>query len=376
MGLNKRRIGDLIALNNKKNTDDFDLPFYGINKDKEFMPTVASTDGLDRKKYKIMSKGMFVFSGMQTGRDMCIRIGLYDLDFDALISPAYTTFDVVSEDVLPEYLFMIFKSTEMDRYGAFLSDGSIRSNLDWDVFCDILIDLPDIPVQQRFVEIYQGMQENLDAMTRGVERMQETCDVYMEHLLKSVPKKAIASFIEQVDERNEDLQFTLDDVRGITTQKEFIPTKANMNGVSLHNYKIVRPTVFAYVADTSRRGDKISLSFNDTSDSYIVSSITTTFEIKGEAKNDLLPDYLFMFLRRPEFDRYARYNSWGSARETITWEDLGRLEIPIPPVHVQQSVVNIFRSCAGRKQLADHLYEMQKNICPILVRGSIEEGGQ
>ena len=149
-----------------------------------------------------------------------------------------------------------------------------------------------------------------------------------------------------------------------------------MNGVSLHNYKIVRPTVFAYVADTSRRGDKISLAFNDTSDSYIVSSITTTFEIKGEAKNDLLPDYLFMFLRRPEFDRYARYNSWGSARETITWEDLGRLEIPIPPVHVQQSVVNIFRSCAGRKQLADHLYEMQKNICPILVRGSIEEGGQ
>ena len=115
-----------------------------------------------------------------------------------------------------------------------------------------------------------------------------------------------------------------------------------MNGVSLHNYKVVKPTVFAYVADTSRRGDKISLAFNDTADSYIVSSITTTFEIKEEAKNDLLPDYLFMFLRRPEFDRYARYNSWGSARETITWEDLGRLEIPVPSIEVQKSVVNIF----------------------------------
>ena len=198
----------------------------------------------------------------------------------------------------------------------------------------------------------------------------------MEHLIKTVPMKAISSFIELVDERNEDLRYSLEDVRGITTQKEFIPTKANMNGVSLHNYKVVKPTVFAYVADTSRRGDKISLAFNDTADSYIVSSITTTFEIKEEAKNDLLPDYLFMFLRRPEFDRYARYNSWGSARETITWEDLGRLEIPVPSIEVQKSVVNIFHSCNRRKQLAAQLYEMQQHVCPILVRGSIEEGGQ
>ena len=375
MVLNKRRIGDLIALNNTKNTDDLDLPFYGINKDKEFMPTVASTEGLDRKKYKIISKGMFVFSGMQTGRDICIRIGLYNLDFNALISPAYTTFDVVSEDIVPEYLFMLFKSTEMDRYGAFLSDGSIRSNLDWDVFCDIEFELPDIPTQKLYVDIYEGMQNNFASMKRGIKQMQDTCDVYMEHLMKTVPSKAISEFIELVDERNEELKLSLDNVRGITTQKEFIETKANMNGVSLNNYKVVNPGYFAYVADTSRRGDKISLAYNNSEDSYIVSSITTTFKIKNEARAELLPDYLFMFLRRPEFDRYARYNSWGSARETITWEDLGRLEIPMPSIPVQQSIVNIFHSCNHRKEIAERLYRMQSSICPVLVRGSIEERG-
>lgn len=373
MGLNKRRIGDLIALNNKKNTDDFDLPFYGINKDKEFMPTVASTDGLDRKKYKIMSKGMFVFSGMQTGRDMCIRIGLYDLDFDALISPAYTTFDVVSEDVLPEYLFMIFKSTEMDRYGAFLSDGSIRSNLDWDVFCDILIDLPDIPVQQRFVEIYQGMQENLDAMTRGIEQMQITCDSYMKWLIKTTKKRAISEFIEPTDIRNEDLKYGIDDVRGISIEKKFIDTKAKMQGVSLRPYKIIRPNDFCYVTVTSRNGDKVSIALNDSKETYIVSSSYVSFRIKSD---EIIPEYMFMFMRGADFDRYARFNSWGSAREVLALEDLGRFEIPVPAVDMQKDIVSIFNSFKTRMQIVERLSNMQNKICPVLVRGSIEEGGQ
>ncbi len=248
--------------------------------------------------------------------------------------------------------------------------------MEWSVFCELELEIPDISIQRKFVDIYLGMQENLDALTRGAEQMQAACDAYMERLIKTAPKKAISAFIEQIDERNEEQKLTLDDVRGITTQKEFIPTKANMLGVSLHNYKIVRPGVFAYVADTSRRGDKISLAFNSSDGSYLVSSITTTFKIKKNAQGELLPDYLFMFLRRPEFNRYSRYNSWGSARETISWEDLGSLEIPIPPVAVQQSITNIFHACGKRRQLADRLSELQKHICPILVRGSIEEGGR
>lgn len=159
MSLTRIRIGDHVSINNEKNSNNLDLPFYGINKDKEFMPTVATTSNLDRAKYKIMKNGRFVFSGMQTGRDMCIRIGLYDLDFDSLISPAYTTFEVNSKNILPEYLFMLFRSKEMDRYGAFLSDGSVRSNLDWEVFCNMEFGVPSIPIQKKYINVYKGLKK-------------------------------------------------------------------------------------------------------------------------------------------------------------------------------------------------------------------------
>lgn len=376
MGLSKVHIGDLITLNNTKNIENRELPFYGINKDKEFMPTIAATENLDGKKYKILKKGMFVFSGMQTGRDVCIRIGLYNYDFDALVSPAYTTFDVTSDKILPEYLFMIFKSNEMDRYGAFLSDGSIRSNLDWNVFCAIELLLPDIDIQKKYVNIYLGMQENLDSMTRGIEEMKKTCDAYLESLLNTVEQEPISKYIFQYDERNNDLEYNGKCVRGISTQKEFISTKANMNGVSLSNYKVVPPNTFTYVADTSRRGDKISLAYNDTEDTYLVSSISTIFIVQESKQKEFLPKYLFMFLRRPEFDRYSRYNSWGSARETITWEDFGRLEIPVPKMAIQQDIVNIFEAYQTRQQVVNRLAQLQISICPILIRGAMEEGGR
>jgi type I restriction enzyme S subunit len=140
------------------------------------------------------------------------------------------------------------------------------------------------------------------------------------------------------------------------------------------NYKIVKPGWFAYVADTSRRGDKMSLAYNGSQDLYLVSSITTVFEVVQ--LEELLPEYLFLFLRRPEFDRYARYNSWGSARETITWEDMGRLEIPVPKKEIQQDIVNIFCARKERADIVERLTRLQKNICPILIKGAIEEGGR
>lgn len=160
MTLNKTKIGKLIETVDEKNKKDRELPFYGINKNKVFMPTVADTTNLDRKKYKIMTKGYFVFSGMQTGRDMCLRIGLYNNDFDSLISPAYTTFKIVSEDILPEYFFMMFLSKEMDRYCAFLTDGSVRANLDWNVFCDMDIELPHISIQKKYVKVFNAIMKN------------------------------------------------------------------------------------------------------------------------------------------------------------------------------------------------------------------------
>ena len=151
-------VGRLIKTFDRRNIDGLDYPFYGINKDKAFMPTVADTNNLDNTKYKIVEKGDFVFSGMQTGRDVCIRIALYDKEESILLSPAYTTFRIKDENkILPQYLFIQFNRLEMDRYGWFLSDGSIRSNLDWDRFCEIEIPLPSIEIQKKLVATYNGL---------------------------------------------------------------------------------------------------------------------------------------------------------------------------------------------------------------------------
>ena len=149
------RLGDYIEQCDERNTAGNNYPVIGINRDKTFMPTVANLDGVDIAKYKVITKGMFVFSGMQTGRDICIRIGLYGDEQPALISPAYTTFIINDEKaVLPEYFFMYFNRAESDRYGWFISDSSVRANLDWSRFLDIEIPLPS-PTEQQKVAIQE-----------------------------------------------------------------------------------------------------------------------------------------------------------------------------------------------------------------------------
>lgn len=143
-------------------------------------------------------------------------------------------------------------------------------------------------------------------------------------------KYKIGELLEICEEQNSDLQYGIDDVKGISIQKVFIETKADMKGVSLRPYLLVKPDDFAYVTVTSRNGEKITLAHNITQDTYIVSSSYVVFRVKN--KNTLLSDFLFMYFNRPEFDRYARFNSWGSARETFTWEDMCDIDIELPDI--------------------------------------------
>lgn len=170
------KLGDYIEERFERNSEGKDYLFCGINKDKTFMPTVADTNNLDNKKYKVVKKGDFAFSGMQTGRDVCIRLALYDKDEPVVISPAYTVFRVKDTDkVYPQFLFLQFKRFEMDRYGWFLSDGSIRSNLDWDRFVDIKIPLPPIDVQQSIVNLYNCMEEAKRIASEAREQLKTLC---------------------------------------------------------------------------------------------------------------------------------------------------------------------------------------------------------
>ncbi len=177
---------------------------------------------------------------------------------------------------------------------------------------------------------------------------------------KQVHIASLGEYIEQVDVRNTELHYGEDDVMGISTTKSFISTKADLSNVSLSNYKIVDKWQFAYVADTSRRGDKIGLAFQDTS-SCLVSSIYTTFRVKDESVLD--PYYLMMYFKRPEFDRYARFHSWGSARETFTWEDMCNIQIPLPEIEVQREYVAVYKAMQHNLQTMQTKLDDLKLVC-------------
>ena len=178
-------------------------------------------------------------------------------------------------------------------------------------------------------------------------------------------KYKLGKLIEQCDNRNSDEILIVDCVRGISTGKEFIETKANMDGVSIKSYKIVNEDEFAYVADTSRRGEKIAIAYNSNNKRILISSIYTAFYIKR--KDLLLSDYLFMYFNRPEFDRYSRFNSWGSARETFVWEDMCDIELEIPPLSIQQKYVDIYNVMFENQRNYERGLDDLKLVCDAYI---------
>ena len=178
-------------------------------------------------------------------------------------------------------------------------------------------------------------------------------------------KYKLGDLIQLCDARNDDLQYGIEDVKGISIQKIFIETKADMTGVSLKPYYLVQPDDFAYVTVTSRNGEKITLAHNTTDNTYIVSSSYVVFSVKDTEL--LLSDYLFMFFNRSEFDRYSRFNSWGSARETFSWEDMCDIEIDLPPLSIQQKYVDIYNAMIVNQQSYERGLEDLKLVCDAYI---------
>ena len=181
----------------------------------------------------------------------------------------------------------------------------------------------------------------------------------------TLTKYRLGDLIELCTEKNQYLKYAIDDVKGISINKTFIETKADMNGVSLKPYKLVKPDCFAYGPDTSRNGDKISLAYNDSDSIYIVSSSYVVFKIIN--KDILLSEYLFMFFNRPEFDRYARFNSWGTTREMFSWSEMQDIEIEIPPVEIQQKYVDIYKSMVENQKCYETALDDLKLVCDAYI---------
>ena len=170
-----RPIGDLLEEVDNRNTEGTYTEAHGININKEFMPSVASSE--DLRRYKIVSRNQFAYSPMQTGRDECIRIALLKDDTPIIISPAYSVLRMKADDVIPEYLMLWLSRPETDRFGWFMSDSSIRANLDlWRLF-EVSIPIPPLEVQRSIASIYTAMNKRKHITARLRALIREACPV-------------------------------------------------------------------------------------------------------------------------------------------------------------------------------------------------------
>lgn len=176
--------------------------------------------------------------------------------------------------------------------------------------------------------------------------------------------KRLGDYIREVDVRNRDLAVTR--LLGVSVSKEFIPSIANTIGTDMSAYKIVQKHQFVYISDTSRRGDKIAIALLEDDVPAIISQAYTVFEISD--KNRLLPEYLMMWFRRPEFDRYARYHSHGSAREVFDWDEMCDVRLPIPPLSRQREIVAEYETLTRRIRLNERLIASLESLAQTLYR--------
>lgn len=163
--------------------------------------------------------------------------------------------------------------------------------------------------------------------------------------------RLLGDFIRQVDVRNTDGKE--ENLLGVSVQKMFIPSIANTVGTDFTKYKVVKRGQFTYIPDTSRRGDKIGIALLTDYDEGLVSNIYTVFEVKDE--NELLPEYLMLWFSRPEFDRYARFKSHGSVREIMDWDEMCKVELPVPSIDKQRSIVKAYQTITERIELKQRI---------------------
>ena len=182
--------------------------------------------------------------------------------------------------------------------------------------------------------------------------------------MSKVEYKRLGDYIREVNVRNRELKVT--NLLGLSVSKEFMPSIANTIGTDMSTYKVVERNQLVYIADTSRRGDKIAIGLLDKYDDAIVSQAYTVFEVIDHEQ--LLPEYLMMWFRRPEFDRYARFHSHGSAREIFDWDELCDVMLPVPSITRQREIVSEYETLTNSIRLNNQMIQHLEATAQTLYR--------
>lgn len=371
MPSNKVKLGTLIEpVENRNSNEQYSLEHVrGIATSKIFIDTKANMDGVPLTSYKIVEPDMFAFVSDTSRRGDKISLAYNDSEIPYLVSSISTVFQISNKNkLLSDFLFIYFNRPEFDRYTRFNSWGSARETFSWEDMCDIDIELPPLPIQQKYVDIYKAMIENQQTYECGLEDLKKSFEVLIDKYKHSADKKNIGSILNEIDCRNVDGY--IKDVQGINITKQFMPSVANTFDVDLSKYKLVKDGQFAFSGMQTGRDECIRIALYRGEEPIIISPAYTVLEVQDK---NVLAEYIMMWFSRKETDRLGWFYSDASIRTNLDMDRFYEIKIPVPDTKIQQSIVNIYNAYNKRKEINEKLKAQIKEICPILIKGSIEE---
>ena len=366
------KLGDLIEPLDERNSDGRygANDVRGVSNLKQMMRTKADLFGRDLRKFQIVKPGYFVFNH-RTSRNGSKFSVTYNYDSENhIFTEDYVVFRVKEKcltTLSPKWLYIYFCRAEFDRYVITNSWGSSTEFFNWDDLCDITITLPDFQTQQKYVDIYDAMCANQKAYEKGLDDLKLTCDAYIEELRRKMPCEKIGPYIKECNEKNDDNSISL--FQGVNVDHVFTVPKRIADDKK--NGNIVRTGQIAFNKVMKANGTKLPIALREGPD-CVVSSSYQVFEINDKRK--LSPEYFMLWMNRVETQRYAGFISFGTTRDIFSLDDMAEISIPVPDIKIQESIADIYKVYIERKRINEKLKQQIKNICPILIKGAIEEG--
>lgn len=344
----------------------------GLSTAKQIIETKANLDGVSMTSYKLLPPRHFAYVPDTSRRGEKMSLGYNTTEETFLVSSISVVFRVSdTANLNSDYLYMYFNRPEFDRYARFNSWGSAREAFSWDDMCDISIDLPPLPVQEKVVAVYNAMLANQRTYESGLEDLNIAIAASIEEFKHTAPRVAVGRLLEEIDTRNRDN--AISNVQGININKEFMPSVANLSTTDLTKYKVIRKNQFAYSAMQTGRDECIRIALFHEDEPVIISPAYSVLQVKAESEYEALAEYIMLWFSRSESDRYGWFISDSSIRASLELARFYEIEIPLPSLEKQQAVVNFYNARHLIMKNITTVGNMLKELCPILIKGSLEE---
>ena len=344
----------------------------GISNAKEIQATKANISERSFVRFQIVEPNEFVFNRRTTRMGDKLGLGYNNIGTTFIVTEDYVVFRIKDETVLlPDYLNIFFRRPEFDRYARWDSWGSATEFFNWEEMCDVPIKIPPLEIQRKVVAVYNAMLANQRAYESGLEDLNMAIAASIEEFKHTAPRVAVGRLLEEIDTRNRDN--AISNVQGININKEFMPSVANLSTTDLTKYKVIRKNQFAYSAMQTGRDECIRIALFHEDEPVIISPAYSVLQVKAESEYEALAEYIMLWFSRSESDRYGWFISDSSIRASLELARFYEIEIPLPSLEKQQAVVNFYNARHLIMKNITTVGNMLKELCPILIKGSLEE---